>query len=54
MVSYLRGLGEPTIADRWQTLDNIRQGGWYGNQPAAATVQKAIDLLQEIHTWAQT
>jgi hypothetical protein len=54
MISYLRGLGEPGVAGWWERLDNIRQGGWYGNQPYPGDVQKALDLLEEIHTWAQT
>ena len=54
MVSYLHRLGESAVADRWQSLDNIRQGGWYGNQPPSTDVQMALSLLQEIRTWAQS
>lgn len=52
MVSFLRGLGEPTIAAKWEELDNLRQGGWYGGHTAPIEVQQAQTLLQEIRTWA--
>lgn len=54
MVSYLRQLGEPMVARWWERLDNIRQGGWYGNRPDSADAQTTISLLQEIRTWAQS
>jgi hypothetical protein len=53
MGSYLRQLGEPTIATAWEQLDNARQGGWYGQHADPTDVQKALTLLSEIRTWAQ-
>jgi hypothetical protein len=50
----LRGYGESVTADRWQALDRVRQGGWYGGQTDTAAVQQVVDLLGEIRAWATT
>jgi hypothetical protein len=50
--ALLRSQGEVTIADRWEQLDQLRQGGWYGTRTDLQTQQAALDLLQEIRTWA--
>ena len=50
----LRGYGEADTAARWDALDRVRQGGWYGGQTTAAAVQQVLDLLKEIRTWATT
>jgi hypothetical protein len=51
-VSYLRDFGEPGVATWWDALDTRRNGGWYGHQTAAAEVQDARRLWQDIRTWA--
>ena len=50
--ALLRSQGEVTIANRWEQLDQLRQGGWYGSRIDPQTQQAARDLLQEIRTWA--
>ncbi len=52
--TFLRSLGETTVADAWEQLDRIRQGGWYGSEPDATKVANALTLLGDIHTWATT
>ena len=39
--SFLRGLGEGTVAMWWERLDSRRQGGWYGGEPDPTDVQDA-------------
>jgi len=50
----LRTLGESATADRWERLDNIRKGGWYGNKADPLAVSIALSLVQEIQVWATT
>lgn len=52
LVSFLRGLGEQTVATRWQALENLRNGGWYGRKNSLQAVQEAEAAWQEIRTWA--
>ena len=52
LVSYLNKLGEGTVAAWWQSLDNLRQGGWYGGKTQEPAVQEAFDFLAKIRTWA--
>jgi hypothetical protein len=47
--SFLRSQGEREVAERWENLEQIRQGGWYGNNTDSTTVQYAVDLLAKIH-----
>ncbi len=49
---FLRDLGEKTIAERWETLDRARQGGWYGGEPDPVEIQGPLALLEEIRLWA--
>jgi hypothetical protein len=49
---FLRSLGEGTTADWWETLDRVRQGGWYGGQIEPEDVQEAFTLLEQIRLWA--
>lgn len=49
---FLRNLGEETVANWWETLDRLRQGGWYGGQTDVDNVQEALELLEHIHLWA--
>ena len=51
---YLRDLGEPVMAKRWEGLDSRRQGGWYGHQTALGDLQDAQTFWQEIRTWAMS
>lgn len=52
LVSYLRDLGEPTVANLWDALDKRRVGGWYGAQAAPGDVDHAKGFWQDIRTWA--
>jgi len=52
LVSYLNKLGEGTVAAWWQSLENLRQGGWYGGKTQEPAVQEAFDFLAKIRTWA--
>ena|SRR5215469_10870171 len=48
----LRHQGESSVAEWWENIDRIRQGGWYGGSPEPARVQGALDILRRIHVWA--
>ncbi len=50
--TFLRRQGETTVAEWWEDIDRIRQGGWYGGSPEPERVQRALDLLGRIHMWA--
>lgn len=50
--SFLRHQGEGAVADWWEDLDRIRQGGWYGGGTDSLKVQQALDFLGRIGTWA--
>ncbi len=50
--SYLNSLGEPDAAQWWAQIDRLRQGGWNGHPPDAASVQAALDILGEVRVWA--
>jgi len=50
--SFLRHQGEPDVAEWWDDLDRVRQGGWYGKGIDPEAVQRAQDLLARIHAWA--
>lgn len=50
--TYLRSLGEDEIAKRWEELERIRQGGWYGGRTEPEIIKQAIDELREVATWA--
>jgi hypothetical protein len=48
----LRRQGEEAVAEWWEDIDRVRQGGWYGGSPEPERVQRALDLLARIHGWA--
>ena len=50
--AFLRGQGEEAVAQWWENLEHVRQGGWYGKNTDAVAVQRALDLLERIHKWA--
>ena len=50
--TFLRRLGELAVAEWWEDIDRVRQGGWYGRTPDPVTVERALDLLGRIHAWA--
>lgn len=50
--TFLRRQEEEAVAEWWENLDHIRQGGWYGKNTDAVVVQHALDLLARIHKWA--
>jgi len=51
-------MGEPTISARWETLENTRNGGFYGHHTDPEDpedpedVEEARRLYEEIRTWA--
>lgn len=52
--SYLNSLGERDAAQWWTQIDRLRQGGWYGHSPDTAEIQAALDILEEVRSWAIT
>lgn len=42
------------MSDKWNRLDDVRRGGWYGHQVSEANVQAAQSYWQDIKTWANT
>lgn len=53
--AHLRNtLGEPTVANWWEELERLRQGGWYGGHFDAASIQRAFIVLGEVRSWATT
>ena len=50
--TFLRRHGEGAVAEWWEDIDRIRQGGWYGGSPEPERVQRALDLLARMHNWA--
>ena len=50
--AFLRRQSEGVVAEWWENLDQVRQGGWYGNNSDPRGVQYALDLLERIHMWA--
>jgi hypothetical protein len=52
LFTYLRDIGEPAIGEKWQGLEQIRSGGWYGYHAAADDVLEARKRWEEIRTWA--
>jgi hypothetical protein len=50
--TFLRRQGEGAVAEWWEDIDRIRQGGWYGGNPDPERVQRALELLGRIHSWA--
>ncbi|MDQ6661954.1 MAG: hypothetical protein M3Z24_13455 [Chloroflexota bacterium] len=50
--AFLRRQGEGEVAEWWENLDHVRQGGWYGGSPEPARVERAIDLVARIRLWA--
>ena len=49
---FLRDLGESSVADWWDRLDERRRGGWYGHQTTLGDVQTIRGYWQDIRTWA--
>lgn len=50
--SFLHSLGEGAVAAWWGSLDQVRQGGWYGKNAGPDSVQVALDLLERVRSWA--
>ena len=50
--AFLRNQGEPIVAELWNNIDHVRQGGWYGQGTEEDQVQRALDLLDNIRNWA--
>ena len=49
---FLRDIGEPAMAARWDALDNDRRGGWYGHHASIMDVADAHDGWEGIRLWA--
>jgi hypothetical protein len=45
-------MGEPIISARWETLENTRNGGFYGHHTDSEDVEEARRLYEEIRAWA--
>lgn len=52
LASFLRRLEEKEVAAWWESLDKVRQGGWYGKGTDHDSVNLAIDLLERVRIWA--
>ena len=52
--AYLVSLGELRLAQWWRNFEDLRKAGLYGNQAGESEVQEALDLLENIRTWATT
>ena len=50
--SFLRSQGEGAVAELWENLERVRQGGWYGRSIEPERIQRALDLLENIRVWA--
>ncbi|HEY7094148.1 MAG TPA: hypothetical protein VH393_13250 [Ktedonobacterales bacterium] len=50
--AFLRKQGESPVADQWERLDQLRQGGWYGTRADPATAQAALAILNAVRVWA--
>ena len=50
--SFLRSQGEGAVAELWENLERVRQGGWYGRSTEPERIQRALDLLENIRVWA--
>jgi hypothetical protein len=49
----LRNLGEDRIAQIFESLDTLRAGRWYGGKGNGNVVDKCIQYINEIESWAQ-
>lgn len=49
----LRRVGELDIAQRFESLDRLRAGRFYGRKGNGETVAECIKLLEEIKTWSE-
>jgi hypothetical protein len=54
LVSFLRGLGESSVADRWRTVEAIRNEAWNTCDIPESAVQSAHDEWQRIRAWAMS
>jgi len=45
-------VAEPSVADWWEELEWLRQGGWYGGHFDPNSVQRAFTVLGEVRSWA--
>ena len=54
LVSDLRDISEPTVADWWDRLEEKRRGGLYGHQTMVGDVQTVQQYGQDIKSWATT
>ena len=48
LVKYLRGKNLIELSQKFQRLDELRIGKWYGNQVNGETVDLAFEVLNEI------
>lgn len=50
--AFLRKQGESPVADQWEQIDQLRQGGWYGTRTDPASAQAALVILDAIRMCA--
>ena len=48
LIKYLKEHDLTELADKFQRLDELRIGKWYGNQVNGETVDLALEVLEEI------
>lgn len=51
---YLRDLGEPTMATRWDSLEHIRQSAMYAYSAAPDDAAHARDDWEAIRLWSMS
>lgn len=49
----LRLLDEDEIAQKFERLDTLRHGRWYGKQGNGEVVKECLNLLSEIERWTE-
>lgn len=52
LARFLRDKGEGSVAQEWTTLEQLRQGAFYGHRDDMAVVQSVRALLLSLRDWA--
>jgi hypothetical protein len=50
--AFLRKRGESPVADQWERIDQLRQGGWFGTRTDPVSAQAALAILSDIRALA--
>ncbi len=48
LIKFLKENGLAELANKFQRLDELRIGKWYGNQANGSTAKLALEVLEEI------